>query len=60
MKAETLPEIPKNIEAERQVLAACLLNAAERGRVFECLRKGPPTGPRSSNDTPERFAQLRT
>lgn len=38
MKAEALPEIPKNVDAERQVLSACLLNAAERGRVFESLR----------------------
>lgn len=38
MKAETLPEIPKNIDAERQVLCACLSRPAERGSVFEKLR----------------------
>lgn len=37
MRSEALPEIPKNVEAERQVLSACLLNDAERGRVFEQL-----------------------
>ena len=38
MKAETLVEIPKNVDAERQVLCACLSDAAQRGRVFEQLR----------------------
>jgi replicative DNA helicase len=38
MKTEALPEIPKNVEAEKQVLCACLLRPAERGRVFEELR----------------------
>lgn len=37
MKTETLPEIPKNVDAERQVLSACLSSLAERGRVFEQL-----------------------
>jgi replicative DNA helicase len=37
VRSEALPEIPKNLEAERQVLSACLLNDAERGRVFEQL-----------------------
>ena len=38
MKTEALPEIPKNVEAEKQVLCACLLRPAERARVFEELR----------------------
>lgn len=38
MRTETVPEIPKNIDAERRVLSTCLLNAAERGRAFELLR----------------------
>lgn len=38
MRTETLPEIPKNIEAEKQVLCACLSSATARGRVFEQLR----------------------
>jgi replicative DNA helicase len=37
VKTETLPEIPKNLDAERQALAACLSSAAERSRVFELL-----------------------
>jgi replicative DNA helicase len=44
VRTETLPEIPKNLDAERQILAACLFSDAERGRVFEQLRPDDFTG----------------
>jgi replicative DNA helicase len=39
VKTEALPEIPKNIEAERQIISVCLSRAAERALVFDRLRE---------------------
>jgi len=44
VKTEAFVEIPKNVEAERQVIASCLSRPAERGRVFEQLRADDFTG----------------